>query len=1033
MANQLASLSLVDKLVESIVRKSGQLADRSEAIRQSWGWVHAAAHKFDSSFGVLSSVLPVAEKLGLSLDYYSKTVKQGLQSLDDQETTLKVLKTEYEDINKVLRNSTSAKQASMEVEKLTLKHQADGLRANEQRYKELLKTKEELKKHSQLLKEQEASLKVAELRRKEIDKLLHKIAPVQKTPPTPVVPSAAKPVVSHNLPLFKAQLDIEKAQIEAYIKEAGLRKTTLEQASQNLKQQVAASKANEQSHDELVKITERMAEINGLLSKAGPLERALLEKRRDDLKVSLQLEASIHRQDQLQNNVLMAMEKVGNTKKALMNELGLGLAAEAGLYALVLRDNAQLNRSMIEANSTLSTRFKLVDAVYQTQMATGASLDQLSSASRDLVAQGFEQKETFQSTLGIVVKMNSALGIGTQQGARLALVAKNIKTDFQGVANALATVIERTSITANEATRMAEQIGTSLLMLRQGGNADTLIREFSRIEDAVKQAGGPVGEWSKMMEGMMTTSQGAMNAHLMGLSPEALGKSGGSEEMFKRITTLIEKSTSGQGALGRIQIMEDWAAQLNTTPAMLNRMMEAQKKLNNQSKESIDLDKRWSNQMANSSETYRILYRSVMGLIHEAFLPLVTVTNYVGQSIIPVISYIGKFRTVVWGAFIVGTGFAAVSLIAVAKKTWDFSRALIGLIAALTAAELQAKRTAISSAAGKWAGAGKQILFDDKAEKASKGVWETLKGLLVKSDKSDKGMGDKLRDWSKVSQERYKASQKTDTSKGLLKTVTGWVKPEHGDKGALDRMKDMVTDIRSKVTWNNMKGLAKTAKTRVQGSGSLIKELVKGLWSWGKFFFNALNPVTKVLAVFAAGFAIGTLIDRVIQRLKPKEKLNYLDPSKKITAGNLQEQFRRAIRKAAESGNVGQVRTVSKQYEEMMAKAGWAKEKILMSQTETISAMRLASDFVAGRMQVKARENINPNDVELLKANLELLKLERAQFDEERAREVAKIQRERAARQEEEKRVDEERMYRETHAMHGTLIMQGFGGAIRRY
>src|SRR5208283_300319 len=197
-----------------------------------------------------------------------------------------------------------------------------------------------------------------------------------------------------------------------------------------------------------------------------------------------------------QEESMIALEqKRFKLKQSVEGITGKQLAVEFMMYkgfSEALKRSSEINESIISSNSYWKVRREISDQIYTVQAKTGASMQQMLSASKALTSVWPKGRTDLQSTLEVMVQMEQGLGVSYENSAQLARVFEiSLKTPVREVADQIAIIANSTSLTADEATRFATEIGKAMRILGAGGDQAKEITKYVEVMAArMKDAGG---------------------------------------------------------------------------------------------------------------------------------------------------------------------------------------------------------------------------------------------------------------------------------------------------------------------------------------------------------------------------------------------------------------------------------------------------------------------------------------------------------------------------------------------------------------
>jgi hypothetical protein len=340
---------------------------------------------------------------------------------------------------------------------------------------------------------------------------------------------------------------------------------------------------------------------------------------------------------------------------------GAFLASATSAYRVF----TETGRILVASNSSLTSRLGLTHSILNVQRQIGSDMRQSVEAAADLVDYGYDLDAAFESTLKLVVQMKDGLGLSTKLGAELAVVyERQLRTSARDVADSMARLVNDTSVAADEAGRLAINLGRAVSLMKPGANADlSAVTELvGRYEGALKSLGGQFGGFEELLS-KMTTSEGMLQAGVLGVSsPEFLRSKEATKQVIDSFADYAKNflgSTEGWERALRIQSL---AETFGTTTQQVNLMIRAVDEANQQRHTSITLEQRYKDQVFASAEVFTRLKNSIVALAQEAVLPLIAVTTSVLKPIADVLESFQKWPGVVVTAGVVLAGGAIVAV-----------------------------------------------------------------------------------------------------------------------------------------------------------------------------------------------------------------------------------------------------------------------------------------------------------------------------------------------------------------------------------
>lgn len=372
---------------------------------------------------------------------------------------------------------------------------------------------------------------------------------------------------------------------------------------------------------------------------------------------------------------------------------GAFLASVTSVYNVF----AQTSRVLIESNSSLGDRLEITRSILSVQRQLGSDMQQSVEAARDLVDYGYDLDAAFESTLKLVVQMKDGIGLSTKLGAELAVVyERQLRTSARDVADAMARVVNDTSVAADEAGRLAVNIGRAVSLMRPGANADlSAVTELvGRYEGALKRLGGQFGGFEELLS-KMTTSDGLMQAGILGVgSPEFLRSKDATKQVLDSFSSYAKGFLGNTAGWERALRLQSLAEMFGTSTSQVNLMMRAVEEQNNQRQSSITIEQRYKDQVFATAEVVTRLKNSLVALAQEAVLPLIHVTTAVLRPVAEFLTYIQKMPGIVY----VAGAVLAVGAIAAVSQIYRVTTSLYSMAVAANIAATNIRQQALANA-----------------------------------------------------------------------------------------------------------------------------------------------------------------------------------------------------------------------------------------------------------------------------------------------------------------------------------------------
>lgn len=357
-----------------------------------------------------------------------------------------------------------------------------------------------------------------------------------------------------------------------------------------------------------------------------------------------------------------------------------------------------INASLIEANSDMQTRIGLTKAVIRTQQQLGSEIGITRDAARELVHYGYDLDATFKDNLKLVVQLHDGLGMSVTQGAELvAVFDRQLKMPVRDVANAISRVVNDTSLAADQAGRLAVNIGRAVAALRPGMHSDlaAVTELLGRYEGALQSLGGQVGQFGDLLA-RMTTPEGMMQAGILGITdPRFLESDKATKRVIDSFASYAKSVLGDSRGWDRALRLQVIAEQFGTTAQQVNLMVEAVEKANSQRSSSLTLEQRYREQIRASGESFERIGRSLRMLVQNAAVPLLEIITPIAGGLASMAEAVVQSKVAIYGV----TGLLIVALPIVALKTWNAVAAFAALGTQLMFSARAARMRMVSDAA----------------------------------------------------------------------------------------------------------------------------------------------------------------------------------------------------------------------------------------------------------------------------------------------------------------------------------------------
>lgn len=613
---------------------------------------------------------------------------------------------------------------------------------------------------------------------------------------------------------------------------------------------------------------DRFAKINQLKTTFAGLGKTVEELKLREFQLSEQLALSMDRATQKaligkEAEFRLALKEMDAVGRQLSLHERLGVVSSSRLAAvstlLVLgakttHAESQLNERLIDANSSLETRFRLTAQVFRVQAQTGASLGVSADVMRALVRYGYENEKNFVRTTRLVVQLHEGLGLSVDTAAELAaVVERQVGGSFEAVADTVATIVNNTTLMADEAGRMALNMARLGTLVRKGGAGDALpeiTKTVAQYEDALRRVGGNTDAIQRLLS-RLTTAEGQLAAGLLGgLTPDAVTSVQGIHAVFEAFAKLAKTRIDPiQDSRMRVVALEQFSQELGLTAAEFVQLQMALSRMNGTQLEAITVQDRFRQQWRATNEGIVRLTNSLLGLLQGGLYPVVAVVNAVVNTLADLVQAINRHKVTAVLAATAVAGAVIWTTIQAAKLTKALVQTAFATDFAVAALEryrvAQLKNTAAQQVGS--------------ALEGGKGGKLTTVATTAATAAAQSGAG-----WKTVAETFRKTS--TETKEALAKTVGGATKLSYKDQ-----LNILIATVKEgpKAIWTYLSaGLGSMLAAARGGLGGLVSSVKTGLAS----VFGGIMPYLARLAalsgkVVGAVYSVGAVAGSALTAL----------------------------------------------------------------------------------------------------------------------------------------------------------------------
>jgi hypothetical protein len=357
-----------------------------------------------------------------------------------------------------------------------------------------------------------------------------------------------------------------------------------------------------------------------------------------------------------------------------------------------------INTSLIEANSSMHTRVGLTRDTLVVQQLLGSELGVTRDAARELVNYGYDLETSFADNLKLVTQMHDGIGMSVAQGAELvAVYDRQLKSPVRSVADSIARIVNDTGLAADQAGRLATNIGRAIAALRPGISRDLAgVNELvGRYEGALQELGGQFGQFGDLLT-RMTTPEGMMQAGMLGVSdPTFLASKNATKQVVDSFAAYAKSVLGDSQGWDRALRLNVIAEQFGLTGQQANLMIMAVDRANKQRTTSLTLEERYREQIRASGESLQKLKNSLYALMQQAVVPLIPAVTFVVNG---VASLVQSLVSLPGAVYVVGTAMVVTTALMI-PRIWSAVAAFAALTGTLIASARAAQAKAVAESA----------------------------------------------------------------------------------------------------------------------------------------------------------------------------------------------------------------------------------------------------------------------------------------------------------------------------------------------
>lgn len=393
---------------------------------------------------------------------------------------------------------------------------------------------------------------------------------------------------------FQAEMDKSKTVVTQFTSQADL---------------VAASLQRIRNADPTGALTSTISAFEDLVQRARDTSKQLLTNVAED------------RFKQLRD---ISFRLIGEIKDSLFGQL----------YGLVKTQLDAFQKGFETFASNIGTRSVLfaqgLKAAFQGGGTVATTVEAMATLGRLNFKAGTDELTT---SAAMAVKMAEALGISGDNAAHLVFYTKQAGVDLVQMGDTLATIRENTRLTADEFGRFTKDLGEALMIMGNISNYAQVIKSTLKIDDALRQFTGMSGDYVQFFKRMATTTEGMQTAMALGINPENLGNDTEQRRFIASMGAYVDQLTKNQPMLQQIAVLEDLSVQTGLSVVSLRNLSKAAAELNSRTEDSITLDQRYANEVANLGKSISSISESLQKLLAAGMWPFVAVLSQVAGGV----------------------------------------------------------------------------------------------------------------------------------------------------------------------------------------------------------------------------------------------------------------------------------------------------------------------------------------------------------------------------------------------------------------
>jgi hypothetical protein len=524
------------------------------------------------------------------------------------------------------------------------------------------------------------------------------------------------------------------------------------------KKEVSYSQVNSQI---LREIAAEQANINGLLEAQQAKIDRLRDKLADPAKrlgaqtkaLTAELQSATSQSEELQKKLADVNKQYAFAKNVaspaarladLVGEYQKLQQSFSVVHLTKARDlTFEINRGLLNANSDIGERNRLVQIGLKVGLQTAASSNALRQSQEALVDIGEDLNTQYAETLRTTVQLVDGLGLSARSAAELVVIGRATNIQYKDLANNIASIVDVTSLAADEATRYAKQLTIAAKTAAGAGgrfdqNAFTAnLQSVAKIEGALKGTLAVPGEIAGLLQQFTSFREKGGLGYAVGTG--GINYLSRNNQGAEQVTANIAKMASKANGIV-LEAYSDIFGVSKITLEELGRLYREQGakafEVTPEMKQRQDFEKRFREQIVQQGETWRILSDRLTYLMASVLNPMLGVLNKVAEGVVWLAQKLGDFNLIAVPAMVFASAIAVKAIYSVTTAMYSLVKASLIASEAVIVASNSQKGSVVGNIATQEAGSLLGNLFKNLSGKFVKGAAaaevEAVGGVVAK-------------------------------------------------------------------------------------------------------------------------------------------------------------------------------------------------------------------------------------------------------------------------------------------------------------